>query len=76
LSDLLDAVRRRPRLIERNTAVFYVGGRAFLHFHLEPPGMIAHLRMIGGWQRLPVNTTVERRRFLAALDRTIRAPVD
>ncbi len=73
LSDLLAEVRARAGLAERSTAVFYRHRRAFLHFHLEPPGMIAHLKEARAWRKLPVNTAAEQKRFLAALDSAMNA---
>jgi len=70
LSDLLEGLRSRTVLTERRPGIFYVGGKAFLHFHEDPAGLFADLRLAGGWLRFPVNTPDERAELLAVIDRT------
>lgn len=48
LEDLLAALRGIPGLVERSRGVFYLRGRAFLHFHEDPAGIFADLRASGG----------------------------
>jgi hypothetical protein len=67
LGDLLAAIRKTPGVIERKSGVFYRRGQAFLHFHEDPAGLFADLRIAGDWQRFPVNSDVERERLLGAL---------
>jgi hypothetical protein len=70
LSDLLEGLRSRTALIERRPGIFYVGGKAFLHFHEDPAGLFADLRLASDWLRFPVNTPDERAELLAVIDRT------
>jgi hypothetical protein len=56
LSNLLESLRSRAALVERGPGIFYVSGKAFLHFHKDPAGLFADLRPAGDWQRFPVNT--------------------
>ena len=70
LSDLLDRLRSRTALVERRPGIFYVSGKAFLHFHEDPAGLFADLRLAGDWQRFPVNSPGERAELLAVIDRT------
>jgi hypothetical protein len=70
LSDLLANLRRRTALVERRPGIFYVSGRAFLHFHEDPAGLFADLRLASDWLRFPVNTPDERAEVLAVIDRT------
>jgi hypothetical protein len=70
LKDLLQSLRTRPALVERRPGIFYVKGKAFLHFHEDPAGLFADLRQGGDWQRLPVNNSDERAKLLALVDRT------
>jgi hypothetical protein len=71
LSDLLESLRTRTALVERRPGIFYVSsGKAFLHFHEDPAGLFADLRLAGDWQRFPVNSTDERAELLAVIDRT------
>ena len=69
LSDLLDGLRSRTALVERRPEIFYVSGKAFLHFHEDPAGLFADLRPAGDWQRFPVNRPDERAELLAVIDR-------
>jgi hypothetical protein len=70
LSDLLESLRSRTALVERRPGIFYVSGKAFLHFHEDPAGLFTDLRMGSDWQRFPVNSPDERAELLAVVDRT------
>ena len=67
LEDLLDKVRTLPDLREKQRGIFYRKSSAFLHFHEDPAGLFADLRVGGDFERFPVNTRAERRALLAAL---------
>jgi hypothetical protein len=71
ISDLLDQIRAKAGFSEKKTGVFYRGSKAFLHFHEDPLGMFADLRIGADFERFPVNTGEERRVFLAAIDRAL-----
>ena len=71
LSDLIENLRRRRYLVEQWLGIFYLKGRAFLHFHKDPAGLFADLREDGEWQRFPVNHSDECARLLAAVDRAL-----
>jgi hypothetical protein len=73
LGDLLEKLRARTALVEKRPGIFYVRGRAFLHFHEDRAGLFADLRQNGDWQRFPVNSSEERGRLLEIIDRTARA---
>ena len=47
-----------------------MGGRAFLHFHEDPAGRFADLRLDGDWRRFRVNSPAERAQLLATIDGT------
>jgi hypothetical protein len=70
LRDLLQSLRTRTALVERRPGIFYVGGRAFLHFHEDPAGLFADLRLANDWHRFPVNSPGERAELLAVIDGT------
>jgi hypothetical protein len=70
LHDLVASLRTRTALVERRPGIFYVAGRAFLHFHEDPAGLFADLRQGDDWQRFPVNNLDERAELIAAVDRT------
>jgi hypothetical protein len=71
LSELLQKLRNRTGLVERKPGIFYVKGRAFLHFHEDRAGLFADLRHGGDWLRLAVNDLKDRERLLAAVDQTL-----
>jgi hypothetical protein len=70
LSDLLESLRTRAALVEKRPGIFYLKGKAFLHFHEDRAGLFADLRQGGDWQRLPVNSSDERAEVLALVDRS------
>jgi hypothetical protein len=73
LEPLLAQVRRHGALTERKRGVFYRRSSAFLHFHEDPAGFFADLRIGDRWQRLPVNTAAERRALLRAIGALVSA---
>jgi hypothetical protein len=70
LSDLLETLRTRAVLVEKRPGIFYLKGKAFLHFHEDGAGLFADLRQGSDWQRLPVNNSDERAEVLALVDRS------
>jgi hypothetical protein len=64
LEELLFALRALPALKEKARGVFYLTSRAFLHFHEDPAGLFADLRLAAEFERFPVNTQSERRALL------------
>ncbi|HSM80038.1 MAG TPA: hypothetical protein VLS96_00050 [Nodosilinea sp.] len=72
LEPLLSAVRQRiPPLKEKGEGRFYLKSAAWLHFHDDPAGMFADLKVAGSWQRYPVNTEADCAALLAALDQQL-----
>jgi hypothetical protein len=72
LTDLLSTLRTRTALVERRPGIFYVKGKAFLHFHEDHAGLFADLRDGGDWRRCPVNAPDERAALVGAVDRTLQ----
>jgi hypothetical protein len=73
LDDLLRQVRQRhPDLKERKRGAFYRGGQGWLHFHEDPAGLFADLKVGGAWTRHSVNSASERRALLDRLATTLR----
>lgn len=69
LADLLTNVRQRiPPLKEKGTGVFYLKSTAFLHFHQDPKGIFADLKVQGEWERFPANDRQEWDVLLRSLD--------
>ena len=71
LDDLLSQVRRHPQLKERKRGAFYRGGRGWLHFHEDPAGLFADLKIAGEWTRFAVDTAAERKVLLQRLEKTL-----
>jgi hypothetical protein len=72
LDRLLDQLRLIEGLKERKRGVFYRGAAAFLHFHEDPEGLFADVRLDDAWGRIAVNTAAERRRLLAKIKAALR----
>lgn len=63
LEDLLAELRALP-LKEKSRGVFYRGSKAFLHFHGDPAGLFADVRLGGdAFERFRVSTRQERARL-------------
>ena len=67
LESLLVEMRKCQRLRERKRGAFYRGGSGFLHFHEDPEGFFADVKLKAGadFTRLRVSTAAERKRFLS-----------
>jgi hypothetical protein len=64
IENLLASLRTLPGLKEKSAGAFYRGGSAFLHFHEDPAGLFADLKVDGGWTRRPVNSDTARAKLL------------
>jgi hypothetical protein len=60
LAPLLPALRAFSELREAKLGVFYRGSRAFLHFHEDPAGDFADVKVGRDWERSRVSTQRER----------------
>ncbi len=49
-----------PGLQEKQPGVFYREGKAFLHFHEDPAGLFADLRVGDAWERIEVTSEGQR----------------
>jgi hypothetical protein len=56
---------------ERKPGTFYRKGAGLLHFHEDPAGFFADLKIDGAWRRFPVNHPRETATFLSAWRRTL-----
>jgi hypothetical protein len=61
LDDLLEELRGFPELTERKRGVFVRRSRAFLHFHEDPTGLYADVRLHKTFDRFRVQTKAEQR---------------
>jgi hypothetical protein len=73
LDGLLADLRGVDGLRERTRGVFYRGSRAFLHFHEDPTGFYADVRLDGAeFERMRVSTKAERKRLLSRVRAAMR----
>ena len=69
LEHILRELRKMPGLTEKKRGTFYRRASAFIHFHEDPAGFFADLKIDGEFVRYPVNT----KRDEAALLKTAAA---
>jgi len=71
LSAVLGKLRARPLLQEKRPGVFYLKSRAFMHFHEDPAGLFADVRLGEEFVRLPVASSSEQAALLKRVDRRL-----
>lgn len=73
LEPVLVELRKLPRLKEKKRGTFYVGSKAFLHFHEDPAGPFADLKpsLDGDYERFRVRTAAERARLVSLARRAL-----
>ena len=74
LDPVLKAVRALPGLRERKPGTFYRKSAAFLHFHEDPDGLFADLKVGSSWKRFGLAKLADRRAFLRSASRAVREP--
>jgi hypothetical protein len=65
LEPLLEESRSVSGLVEKKRGVYYRNFRAFLHFHEDPSGLYADIRVGEDFERYRVETPQERATLLA-----------
>jgi hypothetical protein len=73
ISDLLDQIRAKDGISEKKLGIFYRKSNAFLHFHEDPAGLFADLKIGAEFARYPVNTKPDRAELLFAIDRSLKS---
>jgi hypothetical protein len=68
ISTLLAELRARPALREVRPGVFELKSRAFLHFHDDPSGIFADVRLSETFVRLPVTFNTQQLDLLDRID--------
>ena len=69
LEPLLARVRALPGLKEKARGTFYVKSRAFLHFHEDPAGLFADVRLSGDdFTRMRVTDPAEQEALARLLE--------
>ncbi len=74
ITSLLSGLRRLPHMVERRPGVFYVRGKAFLHFHADPAGIFADIKVRNDWKRFALKGAHVRSEFLKPATRTLSRP--
>ena len=65
---MLVQLRALPDLKEKSRGTFYRKSQAFLHFHEDPAGLFADVRLGGGdFTRMRVSTKAEQRALMTAV---------
>jgi len=60
-------------MIERTPGCFYLGSKAYLHFHEDPLGIFADVKLNDEkFERFRVSTKAERTRFLTLVNRNLK----
>ena len=75
LEPILREIRKVEGLTEKKRGTFYHRGNAMLHFHEDPLGFFADLKVDGEFVRLAVNTKREEAEFLRRARSALRAVV-
>ncbi|HET7792303.1 MAG TPA: hypothetical protein VFL64_02865 [Rhizobacter sp.] len=69
---LLVRIRNAGRLTERKPGTFYLGPKAFLHFHEDPAGLFADVKLdLAGFTRFAVNTRAEQDALVHAVSQAL-----
>ncbi|HEV2361707.1 MAG TPA: hypothetical protein VGS21_08390, partial [Acidimicrobiales bacterium] len=60
----LDGLRGISGLRERKTGTFYRGSKAFIHFHDDPVGLFADVRLADSFERVEVTSEAQQAALL------------
>jgi hypothetical protein len=64
LEPILEEIRRLGGPNEKKRGAFYYRSSGFLHFHEDPAGFFADLKVGDDYVRLPINTKTQIQTFL------------
>ncbi len=64
LEPILAEIRRLEGLREKKRGAFYRGSSGFLHFHEDPAGFFADLKIGDDFARFPINSKSQTQTFL------------
>ena len=75
ITALLDELRAIGGLREPKTGTFYRGSSAFLHFHEDPAGLFADVKLDGReFTRLSLSQPTDQAKLLDAVRRALERP--
>jgi hypothetical protein len=76
LAPLIEKLRALPTLVERTPGSFYRRSKAFLHFHEDPAGLFADVKLdFVLFERYRVTTRAEQSAFFKAVAAALDGPV-
>jgi hypothetical protein len=67
LEPMLEQLRGMPALREKKRGTFYRGSRAFIHFHEDPAGLFADVRLGDDFERFDVTTRANQTKLVRAI---------
>jgi hypothetical protein len=73
IAPLLAELRRRAVLREGRPGHFFLGRQEILHFHDDPDGVFADLRLSDGFVRLRATSDAEQAELLGRIDERLDA---
>ena len=74
LGDLLGEVRKLPQLREKSPGSFYFKSKAYLHFHEDPAGIFADVKLdLEEFTRMRATTASEQKALLAKIGKSLKA---
>jgi hypothetical protein len=71
IEPLLAVLREYSALKEIRPTAFHLKGKDFIHFHEEPKGIFADVRLSKGRVRMPVSTQQEQAELLERIEETL-----
>jgi hypothetical protein len=72
LAPLLIELRKRAALREKAMGIFYLKSKAFLHFHDDPAGIFADVKLdLKTYSRIRATTTTEQKALLRTIDKCL-----
>ena len=73
IEPILKYLRQIPGTVERTPGCFYRGSSGFAHFHEDPAGIFADVKLNGkSFVRLRVSTKREQTQFLKAVKESLK----
>lgn len=67
LDPFLEKIRLIPGLVEKKRGTFYKKSSAFLHFHEDPAGIFADVKVDGSFQRFSADTPAQQAQIIKAI---------
>ena len=73
LAPLLQKIRSHPSLVERTPGAFYRKSQAFLHFHEDPSGIYADVKLnLEDFTRVRATTAQEQAHLLSLIGKSLK----